>query len=470
MNEKENSKQEKRRDLILKGNLIKVLAILALPQVLTMLIDSLYNLADTFFVSGIGDAATAAVSVNDSTMMIIRGIALTFGMGASSVISRLMGAKEDEKASRVASTTCITAVGIIIIISALGLIFAEPICRFMGATESALPYSAAYARWTFVFAPFTGAAVCLAQVLRAEGSATMAMIGSVSGCVINCFLDPLFINGFGLGVGGAAIATGVSKVIGCGILLFPFITKKSMLDLKLKYFTPKKYIFGDIVKMGVPIGLRTGFMALSTIIINNIAGGYGDVALAAVSVANKSMRTVGSAVMGFGQGFQPIAGFCWGAGDFKRVKKAYLLTSAIGLGLGVILGVILFIVSKDVMAVFTNNPETMRLGDILIRSQCVVLPVHVWGMISVGLFQGCGKAVRSAVLGLSRNLFSLIPVTIILNAVFGLMGLCLSQAAADVVTAIISVCMVVPMLKELDKLAAGLPVGKKKKKDELFDH
>jgi putative MATE family efflux protein len=443
---------DKRRKMMLEGNLLRLIPVIALPQVVTMLIDALYNIADTYFVSRLGPAATAAVGINDSTMHIIRALALAFGMGAASYISRLLGAGKDREASEAASTTVFTAMGFIAAISILAYFFLSPLMTFMGATESAKPYSMAYARWTLLFAPFTAGTVCLSQALRGEGSTAFAMCGSVSGCLINVFLDPLFITTFALGVSGAAIATGISKMISFGILLFPFITQRTMLTISPRLFTPRKNLYGEIARMGIPVGMRTGMMTLSTIVINNMAAGFGDIALAAVAVANKCMRLVAAAIMGFGQGFQPIAGYCWGARKYERVKKAFFYTSAIGFIISAIMGGLLAIFARPVIGIFTEDLAMIDVGVILVRSQSIVLPPHVWVIIAGGLFQGTGKPFQAGLLGLSRQIFSLLPCVIILTRLFGLMGLVHAQAAADVVSFCIALGLVIPMVLELNRL------------------
>lgn len=447
-------KREERRRFMLEGNLLKVIPVIALPQVVSMLIDSLYNMADTYFVSQLGKAATAAVGVNDSLMMIIRAISLGFGMGASSYISRQLGAKNHDEASRAASTTIMTAMGIVSVIAVFAFIFREPLVILLGATETSKAFSIDYATWILFSAPLTAASVCLSQSLRAEGSTTYSMIGSVSGCIINIFLDPLFIQVLGMGVAGAAIATGISKFISVVILMTPYWTRRCIIDIKPKYFTPKIPLYAEIAKMGVPTMLRTSLFSVSTIIINNLAGGFGDAALAAVSVANKSMKFVGSAVMGFGQGFQPIAGFCWGAKKYKRVKKAFALTSLIGVVLCAVLGTGLFVFAQQAITVFSKDSEVLGIGMLLVRSQCVVLPMHVWVMISTGMFQALGKPFQAGFLGLCRQAFSLIPSVIIMTHLWGLTGLSLSQATADVVSFCFALRLVIPMMKELNRRRA----------------
>ncbi|MDR3139741.1 MAG: MATE family efflux transporter [Treponema sp.] len=452
MDEKRQQRTEERRRLMLEGNLLRIIPVIAFPQVVTMLIDALYNIADTYFVSQLGPAATAAVGINDSTMHIIRALALAFGMGAASYISRLLGAGKDQEASRAASTTIFTAMGFIAGISVLGYIFLSPLMTFLGATESAKPYSMAYGRWTLLFAPFTAGTVCLSQTLRGEGSTAFAMCGSVSGCVINLFLDPLLITAFNWGVSGAAIATGISKVISFGILLFPFISQRTVVTISLRLFSPRKDLYGEIARMGIPVGMRTSMMTLSTIVINNMAAGFGDIALAAVAVANKCMRLVSAAIMGFGQGFQPIAGYCWGARKYGRVKKAFFYTSAIGFVISAVLGALLAVFARRVVGIFSGDLAMIDAGVILVRSQSVVLPPHVWVLIAGGLFQGTGKPFQAGLLGLSRQIFSLIPSVIILTSLFGLTGLVYAQAAADLVSFCIALGLVIPMILELNRL------------------
>ena len=204
--------------------------------------------------------------------------------------------------------------------------------------------------------------------------------------------------------------------------------------------------------MGIPTGLRTSMMAIANIVINNIAGNYGDVALAAVSVANKCMKFVASAVMGFGQGFQPIAGFNWGAKQYARVKKAYCYTSLIGLGLGASLGALLFLFAEQALRLFSPNLDMIGIGMVLIRSQCIVLPFHVWVMISTGIFQGTGKAFQAGFLGLCRQILALIPAVLLMSHFWGLTGLTYAQAVADVISALIALCLILPMMKELTRL------------------
>lgn len=450
--------EEKRRNrqaFMLHEKLVRVIMIVSMPQVATMLIDSVYNMADTYFVSRLGSTAIAAVSINDSLMMIIRAISFGFGVGASSFISRLLGAGEEEEASRVASTTLISAFFAAILFSVFSYMALSSFVGFLGATKIVKPYAIQYAQWILLSAPFTAISVCLAQALRAEGSTAFSMIGEVSGCILNVILDPIFISEFNLGVSGAAIATVLSKVCTMCILLIPYRKGKCVLEIRAKLFAPGVRLYSEVAKMGIPAMLRTGLMTISVIMINNMAGSFGDAALVAVAIANKVMRIIGAGVMGFGQGFQPIAGFAWGAKNIRRVMDAFKYTLIIGCVLCSILGVACSIYTKPIIGVFSNEESVLSIGVVLIRTQCFVLPLHMCVLIISNYYQALGKAVESALLGLSRQVLALIPCVIILTRVYGLNGLACSQAAADIAAFIFSLFFIFPELVHQKRMVNG---------------
>ena len=442
-----------RRRMMLEDPITRILPVVALPMVLSMLIDSFYNLADTYFVSTLGTAATAAVGVNNSLMHFIRALGMGFGMGAASYISRLLGAKRDEEASQVASTTLFTAMAAISALGALAFVFREPLVMLLGATENIKPFTIQYATFILFSVPFTAGEVCFSQTLRAEGSTTYSMIGMVSGCVVNLLLDPLFIFVFHWGVAGAAAATALSKVVSFLVLLSPFVRGKTLIRISPALFTPTAEIYREVARMGLPTFLRSSLMSVATVITNKYAGSYGDSALAAVSVSNRVMMFVGSMVMGFGQGFQPIAGYCYGAGNYRRVRRAFWLTSLIGLCICTVFGSLLFIFAPGVVGAFTvEDSEIVRIGTYMVRVQCAVLPMHVWVMIINGIFQATGRPLGATVLGLSRQVLCLIPCMIILNELFGLDGLMNAQAASDCLTMVIAVPLLVIIMRQLRKM------------------
>jgi putative MATE family efflux protein len=276
-----------------------------------------------------------------------------------------------------------------------------------------------------------------------------SMVGMATGCVINLILDPIFINTLGLGVAGAAIATDISKFVSLLILLWPFLRRKCVVQLKPSFFTPTREIYGEIARMGIPTMLRTSMMSISTILINNIAASFSDAAMASIAVANKSLRLVASGIMGFSQGFQPVAGYSFGAKRYGRVLRAFRYTLTIGAICGTALGAVLYVFAPQVIGTFSGDPGVMRLGLILIRTQSAVLVPHVWTMICSGFFQSMGKAMKAGVLGMSRQLLVLIPSILILSHFFGAMGLACAQATTDVVAFILAACLTAPTIKEL---------------------
>lgn len=445
-------KKDVKREMMLNGKLIKVIPILAVPMVISMIIDSLYNLADTYFVSQISIYATAAVGINDSVLHLLRSIAMGFAMGASSYISRLLGAKRDDEAHEVASTTLFTSMIFISTVAIIAFIFREPFVDLLGATELSHDMAVDYATFILISAPITAGEVCCSQLLRSEGNTVFSMIGMVSGCVINCALDPIFINKLNMGVGGAALATTISKTISLIVLLYPFIKKKTMLNLSIKNFKPRKDIYKEVARMGIPSFLRMSTMTLGTIVTNNIAGNFSDAALAAVSISTKSTRFMGSAIIGFGQGFQPLAGFCYGAGKYKRVREGFWTCTGIGVACCIVIGTLMGILAPQLILIFADEANTLAIGVLMIRSQCVTMIFHCWVMIINGFFTALGKSLYSTIMGLSRQVICLIPAVLILSKFFGVTGLALSQSAADIISILIAIPMVVRVMNELKSL------------------
>jgi len=304
----------------------------------------------------------------------------------------------------------------------------------------------------------------LSQLLRSEGSTMYSMVGMTSGCVINLLLDPLFINVFNWGVAGAAAATCISKIISAIVLVYPYLKHKTLLTLSPKLFKPSKVIYAEILRMGLPTFLRSSLLNISTVITNTIAGGFSDAALAAISVANKCTRFIGSAIIGFGQGFQPVAGYCWGAKNYKRVRKAFWFTTALGATVAITLGGAMIIFSEQLVSMFAAEGETevIAIGSYMVRAQCFMLPPHMWVMVISGLFQALGKAKGAAVLSLSRQVICLIPSVIILSKIFGVYGLASAQAVADGLGLLIAIPMVITILKDINRLIAEQELEKSK--------
>lgn len=444
--------------------MMRVIPKVAIPMIIASLIDSFYNLADAFFVSQLGVNATAAVAVNDSLMQFLRAISMGFAMGAASYISRLMGAKEDEKASRVATSTLFIGIIFSMCFGLFCLSFRSPIVDLLGATPAAKKYSMDYSFWILLAAPFTTAELIQNQLLRSEGSTTFAMIGMVSGCILNIGLDPLFINVFGWEVAGAAGATAISKVVSACVLAYPFIKKHAMLDISLKNFKPDKESFAEVARMGVPAFLRMSLMSVGGVITNRVAGRYDTAVLSGVAVANKLYRFIASAIMGFSQGFGPVAGFCFGARKYKRVKEAYFATIKIGCACGIILGGLMFIFSRNLIGWFNSEANEMMytIGSLKIRALCLVLLPHEVVMITSNLYQSLGRPIGNLVLAMSRQLLFLIPIVLILPGVlesmgiWGAYGVALAQAVSDGASFLF---LALPLAIHMIKILSGVKDG-----------
>ena len=460
MDDKKAAARSKRQNMMLEKPMLRVIPLVAIPMIVSSIIDSVYNLADTFFVSGLGEVATAAVAVNDSLMNLLRAVSMGFAMGAASYISRLMGAKQDRRASSVATTTLVIGCLFSLLFGLVCYSLKDPIVDLLGSTPEAHRYSVDYATWILLAAPFTTAELILNQLLRSEGSTTYAMIGMCSGCIINCFLDPLFINGFHWGVSGAASATALSKLIGAVVLIIPYATRHAMLELSPKHFKLDKENFKEVARMGIPAFLRMSLMSLGGIVTNNVAKGFGTAVLAGIAVSNKLYRLIGSVIMGFSQGFSPVAGFCWGARKYKRAKQSYYTTLGIGFVGAFILGGLMFIFAEPLIGLFNSsgNETMLRIGALKTRSLCIVFIPHIFVMVTSNLFQSLGKPLGNLILSLSRQLLVLIPLVLILPHFFGVEGLACSQAISDLIS---GVCLALPfavsMVRQINRLKDGEP-------------
>ena len=459
MSQENKSRQENRRDMMLNGKIHRIIPRLALPMMVSMLINSFYNMVDTYFVSKISSEATAAAGVNFSLMSIITSIGMAFGVGAGSYISRLLGAKRDEEASKTISTAFVLAISFGTLLMIFGLIFMKQLVVFMGATPDIIKYSMDYASYILYAAPIMAGSFVLNQGLRAEGSPLFSMIGMAVGGVINIILDPIFIFVFGWGVAGASSATALSQLISFLVLLYPYLKKHTLIRLSLKLFSPTKDILTEISKMGFPTLIRSGLLTVSSIVTNNIAGSFNTYALAAMSIVNRLMMFMGSVLIGFGQGFQPVAGFNWGAKRYDRVLKAFWFCSIVGVVAMAVLCSILAIFAPNVMMAFSDNPDVIDLGAFSIRLNCLAMPVHAWVIVINMLFQAMGRGTSAAILSLSRQGICLIPAVVLMSIIFGVWGLASAQAVADFMSMLLAVPMLIKVLREIKGLMVAAPAS-----------
>ena len=442
-----------RSDMMLNAPVGKVIPRLAVPSIISMLITSIYNMADTFFVSQLGTSASGAVGVIFSAMAIIQAIAFTIGIGSGTNVSQALGAGDDTKANRYASTGFFTAFIAGIIIAALGLSCIDPLVRFLGATETIAPYAKDYATYIFYAAPFMMCSFVMNNILRFQGLSLYGMVGITTGGILNMVLDPIFIFGLGLGTAGAAIATAISQFVSFSILLAMCNTRPDALSIRPRHFKPTLHMYGRILYLGFPSLGRQGIASVSTILLNTAAGVHGDAAIAAMSIVSRFIMFINSTVIGFGQGFQPVCGFCYGAGKYKRVREAYTYCMKVSTVILLVLAVISFLFAEPIITVFRrDDPAVIAIGTLALRLQLCTLPL--WGVIVMSNMctQSIGYGVRATLLAISRQGLFLIPLLLVLPGALGLIGIQIAQPVSDVFAFGLSVVICLGTIKKLKSL------------------
>ena len=428
----------------------KLIATLSIPTIISMLVTAVYNMADTFFVSKLGTSASGAVGIVFSVMAIIQAIGFTFGMGSGSWISRLLGAKEEEKSKEVAATGFYSAIFIGILIAVIGEWKIDEIMRILGASETILPYARDYARYILLAAPIMGSSFVLNNVLRSEGHAKFAMIGITTGGLLNIALDPVFIFTFGMGIRGAALATACSQLVSFLILLSYFLMNKTTTKLGIHRLSKDAKVYYQILKNGLPSLSRQGLASIASILLNQHAMVYGDAAVAAMAIVSKIFMMIFSVMIGFGQGYQPVAGFNYGAGNMERVKAALKFTLRVGIIGMTCAAVALFFTASGLMSLFiSDDPAVIEIGTLALRAQAISMPLIPIGTVSNMTYQAVGKAWRATIMSSMRQGIYFIPLIFILPAVFGLAGVASTQAAADVLTALICAPFLVQFYRNL---------------------
>lgn len=422
--------------MLLNDPVEKVIWKMSIPTIIAQLITVIYNMTDTFFVSQLGTNATAAVGVNSTIENTINMVGMLIGIGASSYIARLLGGKQKEHADQVFSTSFFCSIGLGIFFAIFGLIFIEPLVNLMGADASCRMYSIEYGTYVLMAAPFMVVSYMLNQCLRSEGSPTRAMIGIGFGGILNCFLDPLFIFGLGLGVKGASIATAISKIVSCGILLYPYLVKRSVVRLSVRNIKFSKKDSIEIVSIGATSFIRQFTSVLASALMNRAASGVSTAMLAAISVSNRVMLFPFNIILGFGQGYQPVVGYNWGAKRYDRSGKSFSFATKVSVIGGAVMGAIAFIFAGQIIGAFNSQAdmEVMRIGILCIRLQAVVLPLHAYLSIVNMCYGGIGKAKQAMVLSLARQGYCFWVMIFLLPLIFGEIGLVAVQGGADLLS------------------------------------
>lgn len=415
----------------------KLILSLAVPTIISMLVTSIYNMADTYFVSKLGTSASGAIGIVLSVMAIIQAVGFTIGMGSASRISMFLGEEDHEKANEYAVSALVMAFVLGILLMAFCLWQEEPLMKLLGSTDTILPFAVDYGKYILMAAPFMCASFVLNNLLRAEGKAKFAMVGIVSGGILNVLLDPVLIFWFHMGVAGAGISTAVSQIVSFLLLSYWFVRHKTTLNLSVNRIakSPKTYL--EILKNGFPSFSRQGLASVATVLLNVAAARYGDAAVAGMSIVGRVFMFIFSLIIGFVQGYNPVVGYNYGAYHMRRVKKAFIFTLSIGTIAMTALGILAYIYAADILNWFIGkDQEAVAIGTTALRYQCFALPLISVTVLCNMTYQAMGKSFSATFMASCRQGIFFIPAIYILPSVFGLQGVEAAQPLADIATAL----------------------------------
>ena len=448
-----NEAEKERYEMLVNGDIRKVIPRLAIPTIISMMVSAIYNMADTFFVSQLGTSASGAVGIIFSAMAIIQALSFTIGMGSGNYMARCLGAGRHEDGEQAVSVAFFTGFILGTCLGAFCLFHIDQIVMLLGATETIKPYAVEYARYIFLATPFMMCSFIMNNLLRLQGLAAFAMVGITTGGILNIALDPIFIFGLGLGTSGAAVATGLSQFISFCILLAQCNLRRECIPIRFSNFRPSITLYGKILNGGLPSLTRQGMASIATIVLNTTAHPFGDAAIAAMAIVNRLVYFVNSAVIGFGQGFQPVCGFSYGAKKYSRVRQAYwfcvkFTTCAL---LAVCAGG--FLVSGHVISLFRkNDPEVIAIGTLALRLQIATMWMNGFLTMSNMMSQSIGYGFRATLLAISRQGLFLIPVLLIATHFLGLFGIQIAQPIADIGTLVLTVVTIRGIFREFTRM------------------
>ncbi|MFI3115905.1 MAG: MATE family efflux transporter [Clostridia bacterium] len=430
----------------------KLVPTLAIPSIITMLVTSIYNIADTYFVSQLSQSASGAVGIIFSLMTIIQTLGFTVSMGCSILMSNELGNKHFKYASQILSTGFFSMAIVGCVIMGLGFAFLDPLIMFLGSTETILPYARTYARCILVGAPFMMTSYVMNTTLRSQGNALLSMTGLASGSLLNIFLNPLLMFGFNLGIFGAGLATLIGQILSFTILFCQCKYNKRALSIEIKDFKPSFSLYGRILKCGMSNFFRQGLGSVASITLNNFANPYGDPAIAAISIVSRIMMFITSAFTGYGQAFQTVAGYNYGAKRYDRVLQAFWFTIKSGLVCVSVFAVIGTVFSTEIISLFRKGDmEVIEIASFMLRLQCMTLPLQAITTISNMGSQCIGYSYRATILASARQGIFFFPTLFIGTAFFGLRGIQVTQAISDVCASIFCVIVMSTILKEVDE-------------------
>lgn len=435
----------------------KLIAHLAVPSIISMLISTVYNMVDTFFIGQLSTSAAGAVGVSFSIMAIIQALGFFFGQGAGASLSHALGNRDEEKAQELANVGLFSALICGAVVSALGLAFMTPLVYFLGATDTIYPYCVDYLRVILIGAPWMAASFVLNNLLRFQGNSYLGMIGLTVGGVLNMILDPILIFALDLGISGAAIATIFSQAISFTILICLCNTRGSV-RITVRSFRPCMDHLCSITRSGLPSLLRQGVASIATICLNVCARPFGDAAIAAMAIVGKIINFSNSAMLGFGQGFQPVCGYNYGAKLFDRVKRGYRFCVRVSFLVLACIALAEFCFAEEIISIFRRgDPEVIAIGARALRFQCLTLVCNSVIISSNMLLQTTGRMGPASLIGVARQGLFLMPALVLLTNSIGLWGLQLAQPVADICTLFLTLPLVAKFLHTLDDPFERLP-------------
>lgn len=441
------AKVQNRREYMTTTPVPKLILSLSVPTIISMMVTAIYNTADTFFVArvssdpAVNTAATASVGLVFTVMAIIQAFGFFFGHGSGNYLSRMLGAGNHKEANEMASTGFAMALIVGVIFAVVGNIFVEPIADFLGATPTTMQFTKDYMRIILFGAPFMMAQFVINNQLRFQGSAVYAMVGLMCGAVMNMILDPLLIMGFHMEVRGAAIATVMGQFTSFIVLLVG-TSKGENIKMSLSNVHINGHYLLEVLNGGAPSLFRQGLAAISTLLLNRTAGAIGyDAAIAGMSVAGRIFLMMGSALIGFGQGYQPMCSFNYGAGLTKRVKEGFSFCVKVSTVFLIIVGIICFVFAPSIIALFSKDPAAVEVGVKALRFMALAQPLSGAIVISNMMLQSIGKGVKASITASARNGYCFIPLILILPQFLGITGVEMAQACADVLSMFVAVPM-----------------------------
>lgn len=440
----------KKMELLGKAPIPKVLLAMGIPTMIGMMINALYNLVDAYFVGGLGTSQMGAITVAFPIGQVVVGLGLLFGNGAASYISRLLGKGERKEADKTASTALYSSIYIGAVIIICTLIFLNPVLKLLGATESILPYAVTYTRIYVISSIFNVFNVTMNNIVTSEGAAKTTMCALLTGAVLNMILDPVFIYALNLGVAGAAIATAISQMVSTLVYLGYVCSKKSVFSFRITKCCFSKEIMSEILKIGIPTLIFQLLTSLSIALINMKSKEYGDSVIAGMGAVTRIISMGSLMVFGFIKGFQPIAGYSYGAKKYDRLHEAIKTSILWSTIFCTVFGIAVAVFASPMIAGFTKNDmEMIRIGQRALRANGISFLLFGFSTVYSSLFLALGKAKEGFILGACRQGICFVPVILILPYVVGISGILYAQPAADVISAVIAVFMALHFEKEL---------------------